>query len=74
MSNETEQMQNNINAEYFAFLEHLRESGATNMFGAGKYLQEEFGLDRNEAKLVLLSWIENHTKGKTNDKRIANAD
>jgi len=39
------------------FLDELRESGATNMFGAGSYLEEEFGLDKREARVVLSEWM-----------------
>ena len=28
--------------EYFEFLDDLRETGATNMYGAGPYLRSEF--------------------------------
>ena len=43
--------------EYYEYLEDLRQSGITNMFGAAPYLQEDFGLDRREAKNILLSWM-----------------
>jgi hypothetical protein len=52
--------------EYFEYLEELRKSGETNMFGAGEYLQEEFGLDRREARAILMEWM-----GKKNEKCIA---
>lgn len=41
----------------FIFLNNLRDSGVVNMFGAAPYLAEEFGLDRREAKQVLLEWM-----------------
>ena len=44
--------------EYFEYLDELRESGATNMYGAGAYLQEEFDLDRPEARKILVEWME----------------
>jgi hypothetical protein len=44
--------------EYFRFLDSLRDSGVTNMFGAAPYLSEVFGLNRREAKDVLLEWME----------------
>jgi len=44
--------------EYFEYLDDLRESGVTNMFGAAPYLQEAFGLSRYEARVVLLKWME----------------
>lgn len=43
---------------YFNFLDALRESGQTNMFGAAPYLVEVFGLARIEAQQVLLRWID----------------
>lgn len=43
--------------EEFLFLNQLRQSGETNMFGAAPYLQAEFGLDRYEAKAVLMEWM-----------------
>ena len=47
-----------INMEkYFSYLNVLRDSGVTNMFGATPYLQNEFGLNRNEAKKVLAAWM-----------------
>ena len=42
---------------YFEYLDGLRDSGLTNMFGASPYLQESFGLNRYEAKDILLEWM-----------------
>jgi hypothetical protein len=47
---------------YFEYLESLRESGVTNMFGAAPYLQEEFGLDKYEAKDILIEWMESYSR------------
>jgi hypothetical protein len=44
--------------EYFAYLNVLRESGVTNMFGAAPYLQQEFGLSKHEARDILKQWME----------------
>lgn len=44
--------------EHLEYLDVLRASGATNMFGAAPYLQEAFGLDRTEARKVLVYWME----------------
>ena len=44
--------------EEFTYLNRLRESGATNMFGAAPYLEMEFDLDRREAKQVLVAWMQ----------------
>jgi len=48
--------------EYFEFLNVLRDSGATNMFGAAPYLQEEFGLSRWESRDVLISWMKSFNR------------
>ena len=43
--------------EHKEFLDELRESGDTNMWGAGPYLQEEFGVTRQEAKAIVTEWM-----------------
>jgi len=48
--------------EYYVFLEELRQSGVTNMFGATPYLREEFGLGRKEALIILGSWMDNYAE------------
>jgi hypothetical protein len=45
-------------ADYFRYLDDLRESGATNMFGARPYLAAEFGLDRDLSTAVHTAWME----------------
>jgi len=44
------------NAHYFEFLEHLRDSGKINMFGAVPYLAKAFDLDRGEASEIFWEW------------------
>jgi len=51
---------------YNDYLESLRRSGVTNMFDAGIYLQDEFGLSRQDAKKVLLEWMQSYQKENTN--------
>ena len=43
----------------FEYLDNLKESGVTNMFGAGVYLENEFGLEKKEARKVLANWMTN---------------
>jgi hypothetical protein len=43
--------------EIFEYLDNLRESGITNMLGAGIFLQQEFGLGKREAREILVKWI-----------------
>jgi hypothetical protein len=41
---------------YFEYLDDLRESGRTNMFGAYVYLMREFSMSKEEALKVTSSW------------------
>lgn len=44
--------------EYFEYLDELRESGETNMFGAGTYLRKEYaGMSTLESDAVLSAWM-----------------
>ena len=45
---------------YYIFLEMLRGTGVTNMFGAAPYLEEHCDLSKSEATTVLVSWMENY--------------
>ena len=45
--------------EWMSYLNELRESGRTNMFGAGSFLVEEYGLKPRDAKKVVQYWMEN---------------
>ena len=48
----------NENESYFKYLDELRESGETNMFGASSYLMNEFPeLDENSARTILIDWM-----------------
>lgn len=42
---------------YFKFLDALRESGVTNMFGAAPYLAGAFTLSNSEAREILQEWM-----------------
>ena len=44
--------------QYFNFLDILRETGITNMFGAPMYLVDEFGLSKYEARDITKEWME----------------
>lgn len=46
-----------MNEEHKKYLDELRESGVTNMFGAAPYLEDEFDLDRVEARSILSDWM-----------------
>lgn len=41
----------------FQYLNRLRESGVTNMFGAAPYVQDEFGVSATEARGYVARWM-----------------
>ncbi len=51
-----------ITDEHLEFLDDLRESGVTNMFGAGQYVEEEFMLDHVEAGEIVAYWMDSFGK------------
>jgi len=46
-----------MKTEIFKYLDELRDSGVTNMFGAVPYILEEFDVTRKEAKEYLINWM-----------------
>lgn len=42
----------------FKFLNRLRESGITNMYGASPYIAEAFDVNKREASKILVEWME----------------
>ena len=59
--------------EYFAFLDVLKESGETNMFGAGSYLQEEFNMNKYDARKILSAWMTTFGYSNSVDLRVEQA-
>jgi len=51
-----------VEQEHLDFLNDLRESGDTNMFGATPYLIEEFALDKYDARAILSYWMATFTQ------------
>lgn len=49
-----------IRLRHLWFLDRLRDSGITNMFGAVPFILEEFpGMDKKDASHVLSYWMKN---------------
>lgn len=48
----------------FQFLNDIRESGKINMFGAGPYVQEVFGVDRYEANELVAEWMKSFSESR----------
>ena len=57
--------------KHLQFLDKLRESGVTNMFGAVAYLERRFGITEKEATSILGYWMdtfsERHGPSRDND-------
>ena len=47
---------------YYQFLENLRCSGATNMFGAAPYLERAYDDLPTNAVSILSSWMDNYSQ------------
>tara|TARA_Y100000310_G_C20540580_1_gene743073 strand:- start:140 stop:367 length:228 start_codon:yes stop_codon:yes gene_type:complete len=45
----------------FVYLDALRESGVTNMFGAAEFLVAQYDLSDNYAKNMLMLWMSTFT-------------
>lgn len=49
-----------LEIECFDYLEELRQSGVTNMYGARPYLMDAFDLDKREAGRILSLWMKDY--------------
>jgi len=47
-----------VDDEHLDYLDILRESGVTNMYGAAPYLEEEFYINTRDARTVLQYWMD----------------
>ncbi len=43
--------------EHLEYLDELRESGDTNMYGARPYLMDAFDMSKNDAAAILSYWM-----------------
>ena len=48
--------------EYYIYLNKLRDSGTTNMFGAVRYLVEKFNIEENFAMQILSNWMKHYAE------------
>tara|TARA_R110002020_G_scaffold26072_7_gene84378 strand:+ start:830 stop:1042 length:213 start_codon:yes stop_codon:yes gene_type:complete len=58
MTEQTEGRPEIVTDEHLTYLDELRESGETNMFGARPYVAEEFALEDKDAAAVLKYWMQ----------------
>lgn len=47
-----------MTAEHKSFLDKLRKSGVTNMFGAAPYIQRQFGVNKADSRVILMEWMD----------------
>jgi hypothetical protein len=47
--------------EVFEYLDMLRKTGVTNMFGATPYIVKEFDIPTKEARELLMKWMKRWT-------------
>ena len=48
---------NEMRSQVYTFLDELRNSGETNMYGAGPYIRDEFGFDKYQSRTILGDWM-----------------
>lgn len=47
-----------VEDKHLIFLDKLRESGVTNMFGAGSYIPKIPYVDKEDARIILKYWMD----------------
>ena len=47
-----------VEDEHLEYLNDLRESGTTNMYGAAPYVVGRFQVSRTEARIIVQYWME----------------
>ena len=65
MINEQDIIFDEISNEVFLYLEELRESGVTNMFGAHQYVMEDFEISKPLAIKLVKTWMNSYNEEKT---------
>lgn len=48
-----------MDEKYINYLNDLRESGETNMFGAAIYVEQTFGVSKDESRKIVKHWMKN---------------
>ena len=55
--------------DVFTYLDELRESGETNMFGAAPYVQREYGISMDDARALTSLWMATFNRESTAAER-----
>ena len=69
MINEQDIIFDEISNEVFLYLEELRESGVTNMFGAHRYVMEDFEISKPLAMKLVKTWMDRYDEEKTKENK-----
>lgn len=59
--------------EAFEYLDDLRQSGETNMYGAPAYVERDLLLGRREASSVTKFWMDTFSLDESVERRVAKA-
>lgn len=62
-----------MKVEHFKYLDDLRESGKTNMWGARPYLMQAFKLEKIEAGTICSAWMKTFDGTSTPEARVERA-
>jgi hypothetical protein len=57
-----------VTDEHLRFLDALRESGQTNMFGAAPYIADLFEIPMQQARIILTYWMQTFGNRKRNSQ------
>jgi len=49
-----------VTEEHLIYLDGLRESGVTNMYGAGEFLEQRYDIESKEAREILGYWMKSY--------------
>lgn len=57
-----------VTLEHLEYLDELRESGVTNMFGAPAYIERKFNLKQRDSKKIVSYWMNSFGEDRTEYK------
>ena len=55
-------MNEKLKQEIFEFLDAVRNTGGVNMFEGGRVVQEHYGLNKHEAREILIEWMQTYSQ------------
>jgi len=70
MKNKTPEMEHEEIVAVFEFLDELRDSGVTNMFDSSSFIIEEFNVNKERARELLMMWAKSFDTESTMEQRM----